>query len=147
MVFGLILGAAIGFALYKDCTNFERQYGKGPWGGSALLWGIVGLLFGLFAALFYWIASRSTKKQARMHSVMSPQQYFDSNRYAAPPQPYAAVPPPAQWGAPPAPMGPPPAPAGPPPQQWSPPGAPPVPPGPAAPPAPNVGGSDFLPRR
>ena len=126
----LPIAFVIGFIGYKEAEKFEKQYGRGPWGGSALMWGILCFLFGLFGALFLYIAQKNTKKQlpANANTVV----------WTAPPDTVPAsygmpaAPPPAQWGPPPSPG-------------WAPPSsAPPPPPGP---PAPNVGGSDFLPGR
>lgn len=136
MVIVLAIAGLIGFACYREAEKFERRHGRGPWNGSAIVWGLVGFFFGLFGALFLVIAESNTKKQLQKNVVWSQPAYLQPAPYAQPsyaPQPYAlpTAPPAGQWGPPPAPA------------QWS----LPPPPGPPGPPRPNVGGSDFLPGR
>ena len=144
----VVIWVGIGYALYREANRFARQHGQCPWGLPPVFWGIVGLMAGLIGALFMLIAEKTTTKQAPNNVVWSQGPYADPRFAPAPPQPQwtppAPVPgPTAQWGPPPAPVAPPPR------QQWSPPVAPgaPAPTMPGAPPEPNVGGSEFLPKR
>ena len=141
----IFLAIAIAFGVfgYKHVENFERQYGTGPGGGGAALWGIVCFFLGLLGVLVLYLAENSTKRTVQASSVVwSAQQQYGAPAYGAQPygaQPYGtpAAPPAGQWGPPP---------AAPPAGQW----APPPPPAQWAPPAeprPNVGGSEFLPGR
>jgi hypothetical protein len=135
-----VVPCAIAFVGYREAEKFERQYGKGPWGGSPLLWGIICFVTGLIGALFLYIAERNTKKQVMVNAAMwAPPQYGAPAPYGAPAYGATVAPPAGQWAPPPPPQqwAPPP-----PPQQWAPPGAPTIPPGP---PRPNVGGTDIIP--
>ena len=127
----LAVVVAVGFAGYREAEKFERQTGKGPWGGSAILWSIVCSLLGLIGLLLLYIAERNTKKQARANAMWPPSQYsaspaYGTSAYGDPPAPAAG-----QWAPPPPPSG-----------QWASPSAPSIPPGP---PRPNVGGTDIIP--
>ena len=142
----LIIPCAIAIACYRDVQKFERQYRKGPWGGSAILWGIICFFTGLIGVLFLYIAERNTKKHVMANAALwGPPQYgapapYGSPPYGAPTGQWAPPPPSSgQWAPPPSPHPRQWAPAPPPPQQWAPPGAPTPPPGP------NVGGTDFIP--
>ena len=122
----LVVAVGLGFAGYREAEKFERQYGKGPWGGSAILWGIVCFLLGLIGILILYIAQKNTKKQVQANALWAQPQYGAPPAYGA--APYGA-PPAGQWSPPPPPAG-----------QWSPPAAP-----PPGPPRPNVGGTDIIP--
>ena len=115
----VVIWVGIGYALYREANRFAQQHGQCPWGLPPVFWGIVGLMAGLIGALFMLIAEKTTTKQAPNNVVWSQGPYADP-RFAPPPQ-----------------------------QQWTPPVAPgaPAPTTPGAPPEPNVGGSEFLPKR
>ncbi|MDQ1379645.1 MAG: hypothetical protein QOJ71_364 [Actinomycetota bacterium] len=117
----LVIAAGLGFAGYREAEKFERKNGKGPWGGSAILWGIVCFLLGLLGLFMLYVAEKNTKKQVQANAMWTQLQYGAQTGYGPP-----------AHGAPPAP------PTG----QWAPPGAPTAPPGP---PRPNIGGTDIIP--
>ena len=119
----ILLGLWLVFGVvgYREAAKVQQQYGRGPWGGSALLWGFVCFLLGIFGALLLLIAVKNSKKQYEANANMwNPAPYADP-RFPAPP--------PANQWAPPPPVG------------WRPP-----PPPPSAPGGPNDGGTDFIPR-
>ncbi|MDQ1434613.1 MAG: hypothetical protein QOF59_1429 [Actinomycetota bacterium] len=117
----LVIAAALGFAGYREAEKFERKNGKGPWGGSAILWGIVCFLLGLIGLLMLYIAEKNTKKQVQANALWTQSQYGAQTGYG-----------PSAYGTSVAPPG----------GQWAPPAAPSLPDGP---PRPNIGGTDIIP--
>jgi hypothetical protein len=169
----LVIGALTGFVGYHEAAKHERQNREGPWGISALLWGVVCCCFGLVGALvtstLVWgvvcsflglvgallllTAEKNTliaEKDALLAEKNTRGRGAASNHSAPPAHPVAAAPPPPQQSAPP-------------PQRWgSVPSRPSAPqpqrrapstssgwsqPQPSAPGARDVGGSDLLPHR
>jgi hypothetical protein len=128
----LFIALGFGVAAYRDVKKFEAKHGKGPWGGSPPMWGIVVFFFGLLGILLLFLAERNTKKQLQMNAPWSQPHFGAPVGYGAPPgqwSPPPAPPAPGDWSAPPpgqsaAPSAgqwwtPPPAPG-----QWAPPAAP-----------------------
>jgi hypothetical protein len=168
----LVIGGLTGFVGYHEAARYERQYRQGPWGISALLWGVVcsvlGLVgalvtsvlvggvvcsfLGLVGALLLLTVEKNTliaEKNALIAEKNRPRPGAATNRSVTPPHPVAAAPQPPQQSAPhPQPWGSVPSRPSPP----QPPARVPSPSGwskpqPSAPGARDVGGGDLLPHR
>ena len=64
----LIFGAIIGYLIYRSASARSERFGRAPWGWPVALWTVLGFLFGLIAAIVYWIA---TSRQDKKSSVAS----------------------------------------------------------------------------
>ena len=127
----LVVWLLLGRLCYTRARNCEQKYGRSPWGMSPIGWFFVAFLLGLIGLVLYAIAESNAKKHPVPRQVVD----YASARWAPPPLPQSPPPPWAPGAAPPPP----------PPGQWAPPTA--APPANAAPPGPNPGGQDFIPRR
>jgi hypothetical protein len=52
----IVLGAIVGYGLFREATLFEEEQRESPLGISALMWGAAGAVVGLFGALFFTTA-------------------------------------------------------------------------------------------
>ena len=135
----LLLWGFFGVRGYMRAQRFERQYGRELGGCPAFVWAIICFATGLIGIIVEIFVMKSAVKKAQPTTTVWTPAPYGAQQYAAPPQ-YAG---PIHGG--PGQVSPPPA-AAPPAGQWAP---PPPPPGMDVPfqPGPNVGGSDFLPRK
>ena len=59
----LLLGALFGYLGFREARNFERTYGKSPWGLEPILWGLLVFFAGIFiGGILLMVARRNTKK-------------------------------------------------------------------------------------
>ena len=65
MIFAFLLfGALFGYLGYREAANFERQYGRSPWGLSPAGWGVVVFIAGIFiGGVLLCIARSRTKRE------------------------------------------------------------------------------------
>jgi len=94
----LLLGALFGYLGFREARNFERTYGRSPWGLEPILWGLLVFFAGIFiGGILLLIARRSTKRSlqrgqtfaaqptpAAAHPTFAPMSSDPANPYAAP---------------------------------------------------------------